>query len=77
MMTNAADRQNDLQRIKAQRQAGELDTTAYYKALLGVLADLIQNLLEEEISETEAKKQTPLLLVFLEEQIQKFADRGG
>ena len=49
----------------------------YYKGLLRIAADLIQNLRDENISEEEAKKQIPLILVFLEEQIAKFAGRGG
>ena len=77
MMTNADDRRQDLQMIKAQRKEGTLDAVAYYKELLRILADLIQNLRDETISEDEAKKQIPLVLVFLEEQIDKLAGRGG
>ncbi len=77
MMTHAEDRLKDLEDLKAQRKAGALDTLTYYKELLRITADLIQNLRDEEIDEAEAKKQIPLVLVFLEEQIDKFSGRGG
>jgi len=76
-MTNAGDRLNDLNALKARRKNGELDVVAYYKGLLGILAATVQHLQDEEIAEEEAKKQVPLILVFLEEQIGKLADRGG
>jgi hypothetical protein len=76
-MTNADDRLNDLNALKARRKNGELDVVAYYKGLLGILATTVQHLQDEEIAEAEAKKQVPLILVFLEEQIGKLADRGG
>jgi len=77
MMTQSEDRRNDLAQLKALRKEGRLDVVTYYKELLRVLADLVQNLRDEEIAEEEAKKQIPLMLVFLEEQIGKLADRGG
>ncbi len=76
-MTNAEDRLSELNALKARRKNGELDATAYYKGLLGILADTVQNLSDEAISEAEVKKQIPLILVFLEEQIGKLAGRGG
>ncbi len=77
MMTNADDRLADLNAIKAQRKEGAIDTVTYYKELLRIMADLVQNLRDEDISEVEAKKQIPLVLVFLEEQIDKLSARGG
>ncbi len=76
-MTNADDRLSELNALKERRKNGELDVTAYYKGLLGILAATVQNLSDEDISEAEAKKQIPLVLVFLEEQIGKLAGRGG
>ena len=76
-MTNADDRLSELNALKERRKNGELDVTAYYKGLLDILAATVQNLSDEDISEAEAKKQIPLVLVFLEEQIGKLAGRGG
>ncbi|HIP87051.1 MAG TPA: hypothetical protein EYH27_01255 [Anaerolineales bacterium] len=76
-MTHADDRLTELDRLKELRKKGELDTLAYYKGLLKLAADLVQNLRDEDISEEEAKRQLPLVLVFLEEQIDKFKGRGG
>ncbi len=76
-MTNADDRLNELKALKARRKNGELDLVAYYKGLVSILAATVQHLQDEDISEAEAKKQIPLVLVFLEEQIGKLADRGG
>ncbi len=76
-MTHSEDRLRELEALKEQRKQGSLDTLGYYKGLLRITADLIQNLRDESISETEAKKQIPLILVFLEEQIAKLAGRGG
>lgn len=76
-MTHSEDRLRELEALKEQRKQGGLDVLGYYKALLRITADLIQNLRDENISESEAKKQIPLILVFLEEQIAKLAGRGG
>ncbi len=76
-MSNAQDRANQLQALKQQRKQGEIDTLTYYKGLLRILADTVQNLRDEDISEQDAKTQIPLILVFLEEQISKLSDRGG
>ncbi len=76
-MTHSEDRLRELEALKEQRKQGGLDVLGYYKGLLRITADLIQNLRDENISESEAKKQIPLILVFLEEQIAKLAGRGG
>ena len=76
-MTHSEDRLRELEALKEQRKQGGLDMLGYYKGLLRITADLIQNLRDENISESEAQKQIPLILVFLEEQIAKLAGRGG
>ncbi len=76
-MGNASNRLNELEALKRQRKEGYIDLLTYYKGLLNVLAELVQNLKEEGISEAEAKKQIPLVLVFVEEQIEKLAGREG
>ncbi len=76
-MTHSEDRHRELEALKEQRKQGSIDVLTYYKGLLGITAHLLRNLQDEDISEAEAKKQVPLILVFLEEQIRKLADRGG
>ncbi len=76
-MSQAADRLQDLQALKEQRKQGAIDLLTYYKGLLKIAADLVQNLRDEDISEEDAKKQIPLVLTFIEDQISKFSDRGG
>ena len=76
-MSNAQDRKDDLNTLKTQRKNGEIDEVTFYKGLLAILADTLQHLSDEDISEANAKRQIPLVLVFLEEQLEKLADRGG
>ncbi len=76
-MSQAQQRHDQLTVLKAQRKQGEIDTLTYYKGLITILAHTVQNLSDESISESDAKKQIPLILVFLEEQISKLSDRGG
>ena len=76
-MSQAADRLQDLQALKEQRKQGAIDLLTYYKGLLKIAAELVQNLRDEDISEEDAKKQIPLVLAFIEDQISKFSDRGG
>ncbi|WP_459775617.1 hypothetical protein [Aquifex pyrophilus] len=44
--------------------------------MLKLVAKLANELHEEAISEDNVKKQIPLILAFLEEQIKKYAERG-
>lgn len=68
---------NDLGTLKEQRKNGEIDILSYYKGLIKITALLLEDLINEDISEKDAKKQIPLVLVFLEEQIAELAGRGG
>lgn len=76
-MTNSDERLAELNKLKEQRKNGEIDAITYYKGLIKVTASLLENLSDEDISEEDAKKQIPLILVFLEDQIAKLAGRGG
>ncbi len=76
-MSEASKRLMDLNALKEQRKQGALDTLGYYKGLLRILAQVVNNLRDEAISEEDAKAQIPLVLVFLEDQIAKLSDRGG
>ncbi len=70
-----------LREIKAQRKAGALDERAYYKALLELAVELSTSLLDEldanggRIEERDIRTQTPLILAFVEDQIQRFRAR--
>jgi len=75
-MSDSDDRLAELSHLKEQRKNGEIGIIEYYKGLLKTSASLLQNLWDEDITEEEAKKQIPLLLICLEGQIEKLASRG-
>ncbi len=74
----AAELKAALQALKQERKAGERSLTDYYRALLHMVSQLTASLAEEadSLSEEEVALQTPLLLLFLEEQIRKFGERS-
>lgn len=68
--------------IKNERKSGSLDERQYYEALLQLLAQMVTSLLEEaDHTETmrieDVRKQIPLILVFVEEQIGRYRQREG
>ncbi len=70
-----------LQTAKAQRKNGELDERGFYTRLLELSAQLVP-ILTQEVRDTvtvmhdkEIKKQIPLILAFLEDQIARFRAR--
>ncbi len=66
--------------IKDRRKAATLDDREYYEALLHLLADVVNSLLHEA-DETatmrleDVRRQIPLVLVFVEEQIRLYRRR--
>ena len=66
----------ELDRLKESRKQGEISPQEFYAGLLKILGKLTDELKEENISDDDIKKQIPLILVFLEEQISKYAERG-
>lgn len=78
MVQTVGELANHLQEIKAQRRDGVLSMEAYYMELLKLCAALIESLIDEaeRIDEQDARKQVPLILLFLEEQIRKFDERS-
>ncbi|NPA26705.1 MAG: hypothetical protein GXO36_03795 [Chloroflexi bacterium] len=74
-MKDARQHASALRALKARRKKGELDLRTYYHQLLQLLSDMLTSLREEDIPDDEVKRQVPLLLVFLEDQIQKYAQR--
>ncbi len=65
-----------LDELKEKRKKNELSPREFYLKLLDLVDDLMNDLRHEDISEDDIKKQIPLILVFLEEQIEKLKERG-
>jgi len=67
-----------LQSLKQQRRDGAIDLRTYYREMLLLTNALIESLLDEieKMDEADILLQTPLVLLFVEEQIRKFGDRA-
>ncbi len=67
-----------VRQLKIQRKEGEIDLKTYYQGLLQVVSELARSLADEvpAMSDEDIADQVPLILLFLEEQIRKFADRS-
>ncbi len=65
------------QELKLKRKNGEIKEDDYYRELLKLTKRIIESLEEENISSAEVKKQIPLIVLFISEQIEKFAKRGN
>ena len=68
---------NELQSLKKARKEGDISLKDFYKSLLHLLAELTEELEEEQINDSDIKKQIPLILAFLEDQISNYKERGG
>ena len=66
-----------LHRLENERKNGNLSLREFYKGLLELLSNLKEALIAEDINEKQIKKQIPLLLTFLEMQIEDLNKRGG
>ncbi len=77
MSNEAQQHATALEQLKEQRKNGELGLRDYYQRLLRLLADVLSSLQNEDIGEEDVKRQVPLILVFLEEQIEKYAGRNN
>ncbi len=66
-----------LHRLENERKNGSLSLREFYKGLLELLSNLKEALIAEDINEKQIKKQIPLLLTFLEMQIEDLNKRGG
>ncbi len=67
----------DLDMLKAKRKEGEITVLEFYRELLRVAIKMAEEMKLEDISEEDAKRQIPLVLAFIEDQLKKFKDRGG
>ena len=67
----------EVERLKTMRKQGEITVMDFYRKLLGVAMKMAEELQLENISEEEVKKQIPLVLTFIEDQLKKMRDRGS
>ncbi len=74
---SSAELTDRLEELKLRRKNGELSSRDFYRELLNMTTALVQELKDENISEENIKRQIPLILVFLEEQLKKMKDRGN
>ena len=63
--------------LKSKRKNGEISEEEYYKGLLKLAKRLLDTLEEEDISKEDIKKQIPLIVLFISEQIEKLSGREG
>ncbi len=80
MSLTIAQLEDRLRDIKTRRQGGELDDRAYYRELLSLAIELGHSLLDElgdngKIAAEDIRKQIPLLLAFVEDQIARYRKR--
>ncbi len=66
-----------LRELEEKRKKGEIDSREFYKGLLELLAELKDVLVQENIDETNIKRQIPLLLAFIKSQISELEQRGN
>jgi hypothetical protein len=64
-----------LNELKTKRKKGEISEREYYMGLLELVKTLIDKLEGEDISDTDVKKQIPLIVLFITDQISKMEDR--
>ncbi len=74
---SAEDLIGELDLIKSKRKQGELSPIEFYRELLKIAVRMAQELGDEDISEEDAKKQTPIVLTFIEDQLKKMKYRGA
>ncbi|MEO2153395.1 MAG: hypothetical protein ABGX24_03140 [Aquificota bacterium] len=65
-----------LKELQDKRKKRQISAAEFYKGLLDLMSRLAQDLRDEEIPETQIKKQIPLLLTFINAQIKAMAERG-
>lgn len=65
------------QELKSKRKNGEISEEEYYRELLKLAKRLLDTLGEENISKEDIRKQIPLIVLFISEQIEKLAGREG
>ncbi len=74
-MKSSKELYSSFQELKLKRKNGEISEREYYINLLELVKRLIDTLEEENISDSDVKKQIPLIVLFISEQIDKLAAR--
>jgi len=64
-----------LNELKSKRKSGEISEREYYMGLLELVKLLIDKLEGENISDKDVKKQIPLIVLFITDQISKMEVR--
>ncbi len=65
-----------LKELQDKRRKRQISAAEFYKGLLDLMSRLAQDLRDEDIPETQIKKQIPLLLTFINAQIKAMGERG-
>ncbi len=65
-----------LKELQDKRRKRQISAAEFYKGLLDLMSRLAQDLRDEDIPETQIKKQIPLLLTFINAQIKAMVERG-
>jgi len=74
-MKNSEMLKDKLQELKTKRKNGEITEREYYMGLLELLKVLIDKLEGETINDRDVKKQIPLVVLFITDQISKMEGR--
>jgi hypothetical protein len=74
-MKNSEMLKDKLQELKTKRKNGEISEREYYIGLLELLKVLIDKLEGETIADKDVKKQIPLVVLFITDQISKMEGR--
>ena len=74
-MESSKELYSSFKELKLKRKNGEISEREYYIALLELVKRLIDTLEKENISDSDVKKQIPLIVLFISEQIDKLAAR--
>ncbi len=74
-MKDSAILKEKLNELKTKRKNGEISEREYYIGLLELVKTLIDKLEGENISDADVKKQIPLIVLFITDQISKMEGR--
>ncbi len=69
--------EGSIKELEQKRKAGELGAVEFYKGLIDTVGMLREELLKEDIDEGLAKRQIPLLLTFIKNQIRELRSRSN
>jgi hypothetical protein len=76
-MESSKDLRETFNELKLKRKNREISESEYYLSLLELSKRIITCLNDEDIQANDIRKQIPLIFVFIDEQINNLAKRGG